>query len=178
MTRTRYKFLPEDTVPYFLTSTTVGWLPLFSDPHIADILVDALKFLISHQRMTLYAYVIMKNHIHLIASAENLSKEMANFKSFTARRCIAFYLDRHMQDLLEQLRSLKLQHKTDRPHQFWQEGSHPQRIKDEVMMSQKVEYIHQNPVQRGYVDEPEDWQYSSARDYGGSAGLIPVVIME
>ena len=32
-------------------------------------------------------------------------------------------------------------------------------------MRQKLDYIHQNPIRRGYVDKPEDWRYSSARNY-------------
>jgi putative transposase len=42
------------------------------------------------------------------------------------------------------------------------------------MMQQKIEYIHQNPVKRGYVDQAEHWRYSSARDYLGGRGLLPV----
>ena len=42
------------------------------------------------------------------------------------------------------------------------------------MMRQKIEYVHQNPVQRGYVDLPEHWRYSSARSYVGQAGLLAV----
>jgi putative transposase len=42
------------------------------------------------------------------------------------------------------------------------------------MMQQKIEYIHQNPVKRGYVDLAEHWRYSSARDYAGSERLLPV----
>jgi putative transposase len=40
------------------------------------------------------------------------------------------------------------------------------------MMEQKIEYIHHNPVRCGYVDEPEHWRYSSARNYAGIPGLI------
>jgi putative transposase len=43
------------------------------------------------------------------------------------------------------------------------------------MMLQKLEYIHYNPVKRGYVDEPTDWRSSSARNYAGRPGLIEVV---
>ena len=58
---------------------------------------------------------------------------------------------------------------------MWQEGSHPEQIKDEEMMGQKLEYVHMNPVKRGYVDEPTHWRYSSARNYAGLAGLFPVM---
>ena len=91
MARTRYKFLKGDCFPYFLTATTVNWLPLFRDPDIANIVIASLAFLQREKRLILYAYVLMENHIHLIASAENLSKETANFKSFTARQSIDHY---------------------------------------------------------------------------------------
>ena len=42
-------------------------------------------------------------------------------------------------------------------------------------MRQKLEYIHNNPVARGYVDETTHWRYSSARNYAGLTGLLPVV---
>jgi putative transposase len=56
----------------------------------------------------------------------------------------------------------------------WQEGSHPQEIYDEKMLIQKIEYIHNNPVDRGYVDDPEHWRYSSAINYAVEEGLIEV----
>jgi hypothetical protein len=65
-------------------------------------------------------------------------------------------------------------HRKDQDYQFWQEGSHPQGIEGEAMLRQKLEYIHQNPVKRGYVDEPEHWRWSSARNYAGREGMIEV----
>jgi len=41
-------------------------------------------------------------------------------------------------------------------------------------MRQKLDYIHYNPVKRGYVDLPEHWRYSSACDYIGQKGLVEV----
>jgi len=42
------------------------------------------------------------------------------------------------------------------------------------MMVQKIEYIHNNPVRRGYVDEPRHWRYSTTRNYTGTGGVIEV----
>ena len=55
---------------------------------------------------------------------------------------------------------------------MWEEGYHPKLIQGEAMM--KIDYIHQNPVKRGYVDEAVHWRYSSARDYDGISGLIEI----
>ncbi len=175
MARSRYKIFDGDAdVPYFLTATIVNWLPLFNAPWVVDILLDSLRFLQESGRLVLYAYVIMKNHLHLIASATDLSKEMGNFKSFTARQIINQYRDQGAEHILDQLARYKRPYKQDRNYQFWQEGSHPQRIQGIRMMRQKVAYIHNNPVRRGWVDEPTHWCYSSARNYADMVSLLDV----
>jgi len=73
------------------------------------------------------------------------------------------------------LQWFKAKHKVEQRYQLWQEGSHPQQILDDEMMEQKLGYMHNNPVERGYVDEPTHWRYSSARNYAGLPGLIDVV---
>jgi REP element-mobilizing transposase RayT len=177
MARSRYRFLPNDLAPYFVTATTVNWLPHFCNPEIAQILLGSLRFLIDQQRLCLHAYVILENHLHLVASAQDLSKEIAKFKSFTARRSIDYYIQRQQSLILDQLVLGKAEHKYDRPYQFWQEGVHPKRIHDQDMLQQKIDYLHQNPVKHGYVDFPEQWRYSSARDYIGVPGLLPVELV-
>ena len=174
MARSRYRFLDQDTCPYFITATTVNWIPLFSNPEITSILLASLRFLIESQRITLFAYVVMENHLHLIAASPALSGEIAKFKSFTARKSIDYYLEYKYGFILDQLAFHKLKHKMDRSYQFWQEGSHPQRMQNAAVMKQKVDYIHANPVRRGYVELPEHWRYSSAGTYAGTEGLLPV----
>ncbi len=174
MARSRYHFLPNDPAPYFLTATIVGWLPLFSNPEITSIILNSLKYMTEHGRLVLYAYVIMENHMHMIVSSDDISKEIADFKSFTARKCIDYYINCRNDFLLQQLDMYKRKHKKDRSYQFWQEGSHPESIFDDVMFQQKVDYAHMNPVRRGYVDDPVHWRYSSARNFAGMEGLLKV----
>ena len=75
-----------------------------------------------------------------------------------------------MQPIVNHYTFYKKAHKNERAYQFWQEGVHPELIQNDAMMRQKIEYIHQNPVERGYVDRPEHWRYSSARNYLGLGG--------
>ncbi len=42
------------------------------------------------------------------------------------------------------------------------------------MMIDRINYIHNNPVKRGYIEDATFWRYSSARDYDGVEGLIDV----
>ena len=174
MTRSRYRF-GENEYPYFLTCTIVGWLPIFTRSETVQLLYDSWRFLQENGRLTIYGYVILENHLHLIASSPAISKEIGDFKSFTARQIVDQLEANNAKTLLKWLRLLKARHKHDREYQVWQEGSHPQQIGDDEMMRQKLEYIHDNPVKRGYVDEPTHWRHSSARNYAGLPGLFPVV---
>jgi hypothetical protein len=79
-----------------------------------------------------------------------------------------------VEKILQQFHFYKKNHKHDREHQVWEEGSHPQLLQNHAMLLQKLEYIHFNPVKRGYVDKPEHWRYSSARNYANLEGLIDV----
>lgn len=47
-------------------------------------------------------------------------------------------------------------------------------IFNETIMHQKLDYIHLNPVKRGYIDQAEHWRYSSARNYAGQTGLTEI----
>jgi REP element-mobilizing transposase RayT len=174
MTRSRYRIF-EREYPYFMTCTVVGWLPVFTRPDAVEILFACWRFLQQRRDFALYGYVILENHLHLIASAPELANAMKSFKMFTARQLIEL-LEKHSAEvLLGQLRALKLKHKQKSDYQVWQEGSHPKQIQNEEMMRQKLEYLHNNPVKRGYVDDPLHWRYSSARSYAGQPGLIEVV---
>jgi putative transposase len=173
MPRSRYR-ISDTHHPHFLTCTVVDWLPIFGSPPIAQIVLDSWRFLQESSRIELYAYVVMENHVHWIAASDDLPKEVGDFKSFTARAIIDWLQEQRAHHILEKLAGQKRAHKTDREYQFWQEGSHPQMIASDAMMRQKVEYIHENPVKRGYVDAPVHWRYSSARDYAGQPGLLRV----
>ncbi|MCK5148761.1 transposase [bacterium] len=173
MARSRYKIF-DNQYPYFVTGTIIQWLPLFSNPEVVQYLFNSLVFMQEHQRLRVYAFVIMENHLHLVVSSHNLSKELGDFKSFTARQIIDYYKRNDSNLILKKLADEKQVFKKDRVYQFWQEGSHPQEIQTKNMMIQKIEYIHNNPVRRGYVEEAVHWRYSSARNYLFGSGLIPV----
>jgi len=173
MSRTRYK-IHDNAYPHFFTCTIVEWLPVFTRQESVQIILDSWSFLQREKRLTLFAYVVLENHIHFIASNDNLAKEIGDFKSYTARRLIELLESANAKTILDQLAFRKAKHKNDRDYQLWQEGSHPQQITSDEMMWQKIEYIHYNPLKRGYVDDPVHWRYSSARNYAGLPGLIEV----
>ena len=50
-------------------------------------------------------------------------------------------------------------------YQFWQQNNQPIEIWSLKVFEQKLNYIHQNPVESGFVIESWEWKYSSARNY-------------
>ena len=173
MGRSRYKIYDQNR-PYFVTCSIVNWMPLFASPAVVQLVVDSLKFLQKEKQLLIYAFVIMENHLHLIASSIQLGKDLAAFKSFTARKIIDHLKAKKATSVLRLLNFYKLKHKKDRDYQVWQEGSHPQLILNEAMMVQKIQYIHNNPVKRGYIDAPEHWRYSSARNYADLPSVLEI----
>jgi REP element-mobilizing transposase RayT len=173
MARSRYVITDPDQ-PHFLTCTVMEWLPVFSRPETVGILLDSWRFLREQHGLRLYGYVVLDTHTHFIAQAERLDICLVNFKSFTAKQIIHHLEKQQAEYLLTRLRFSKRAHKSDREFQFWQEGSHAEMVLSDAMMREKLEYIHANPVKRGYVDEPEQWRYSSARNYAGENGLVEI----
>jgi hypothetical protein len=74
--------------PYFLTNTIVGWLPVFTRPEAVSIIYDSWRHCQRERGFLMLGYVILENHLHLIASTPDLPTVMQNFQSFTARPLI------------------------------------------------------------------------------------------
>ncbi|MDZ7758111.1 REP-associated tyrosine transposase [Rhodohalobacter sp.] len=177
MSRSRYRVYDSD-YPYFITSSIVEGYPVFSNPLAAQVILDALEFIQNKRSTIVYAYVIMENHIHMVIQDDKLPQQIQAFKSWTARAIIDLFSDNGHYLQLHKLKKAKNPSHVDSVHQLWQEGFYPKQIFDDKMMIQKIEYIHNNPVKRGFVDQPEEWRYSSARNYLGMESLVPVTLFE
>ena len=177
--KSRYKILPNDDSLYFLTLNVFLKIPVFTNSSYMDIILENFAFYRENQHFKIFSYLIMDNHIHLIAShPDNLSQVIQNFKSYTAKKLL-YSLKSDKRDWILQLMSAyKPDYKSESTYQFWQEGNHPKQIQDIEMYNQKVEYIHYNPVRRGLVSNEEDWVYSSARNFLGLDSVFQVDELE
>ncbi len=173
MGRSRYT-ITEPEKPHFLTCTVLEWQPVFTRAETVQIVLDCWHHQRQHKGLKLYGYVILENHLHFVAQAEQLTKVVAEFKSYTARKILDYLILHRQRQLLRRFAFAKKAHKPDRSYQFWQEGTHAELIQHDDMMRQKLEYIHHNPVKRGYVSRAEHWRYSSAGNYHLGEGLIDI----
>lgn len=170
--RSRYR-VRELHAAHFITSTIVGWLPVFTTATRCDILVQALAYCREHKGLQIHAWVILDNHFHAILSAPELVPVMRDFKRHTAKRILDQLREENCDWLLYQFERFRAPHKAQSERQIWQEGFHPVAIAGDEMMLQKLEYVHNNPVKRGLVAAPEHWRYSSAHEACG--GVEPVL---
>ncbi len=162
--RSRYKLVDSEGV-YFLTSTIVEWIPALTGKDTLDMMVRSLDYCRRMKGLRLYAYVVMDNHFHMIAEAPDLGGVMQSFKRHTAGEILRTAEESGREWLINQFSHYMDRNKQSSRHQVWQEGYHPQLVQSDGMLRQKAEYIHNNPVRRGWVDAPEHWRYSSARNY-------------
>lgn len=174
-----YIFRNNDGI-YFITCTLVAWVDLFTRIEYKECVVDALLYANVHKGLQIHAYVIMTNHIHLIISTEgshDLSAIIRDFKKFTAKKCLqlvncisesrrVWLMNRFAYEAKRKIRGDK--------HKFWQEGYHAVELNGNLMIDQRLNYIHQNPVRAGIVFEPHHYVYSSAIDYAGGVGRVPI----
>ena len=174
MGKTRYKIY-EPTHPHFVTCTILHWLPIFTRKESVQIVIDCIEFLQGKDNLKVYSYVILENHLHMIVSSDDLFKTMQSFKQFTAKKILEMLKSGNVKTILDQFMFYKKANHTEKTYQVWEEGFQPKLIHNDEMMIQKIQYIHQNPVKRGYVNEAEHWRYSSAGDYANEKGLVDIV---
>mgnify|MGYP003151719482 FL=1 len=58
--------------------------------------------------------------------------------------------------------------------QFWQQHNKPIELWSGKVIKQKIDYIHNNPVEQGFVTNPVDWKYSSARNYADDYSILKI----
>jgi len=116
------------------------------------------------------------------SNEEELSNIMRDMKSFTStslRKTIVENSQESQRDwMLKMMITTGSNNKNNKDFQFWQQHSHPILLHSNNLIDQKLKYIHNNPVKAGVVENPEDYIYSSAKDYAGIKGMIDIELIE
>jgi putative transposase len=156
------------TPAYYLTSVTHDRLPIFRTAKIAQIACDALDEARRSADLLILAFVLMYDHIHLITdNARSISDTLKFTNGIVAHRIINHLKEN---DYAESLLKLRIQMRS-RKHKYALFQHHPNafEIYGEDTMMQKVSYVHMNPVRAGLVENPNDFRFSSARQWNGKA---------
>ena len=167
---------------HFLTFAVVEWVDAFTRKEYKDILLDSIRHCQNEKGLLLHAWCLMSNHVHLVVSAKenNTSDILRDFKKYTSKRIIAA-IDGNQHEsrrdwMLKIFREQGGKNSRNTYYQFWRQDNHPKELYSSGFTVQKLNYIHNNPVEAGLVDKPEEYVYSSARDYyhGKKIGLLVV----
>jgi REP element-mobilizing transposase RayT len=159
----------DEPVAYFCTVTVLEWLPIFIDRRYCDPIFDSLRHCRAHKGLQVNAYVLMPNHLHMIAgTAGELHPIIRDFKRFTSRTIHERLEADGRTTLLQWLSQATEPARRGRGELgLWRPGFHPQGIHTQHVFRQKLRYMHDNPVRKGLVTSPTDWRCSSARIEAG-----------
>lgn len=163
----RYRTFATPGEYYFCTDTIVSWQYVFTSVPYFNIIIDSLKYCQLEKGLRVHGYVIMPNHTHAILSARNndLADVVRDYKRFTARKLLENLEQENRYQILDRFSQTAKNAGKGNDHKVWLAGSYPFPITSRSVFYQKLNYIHYNPVKKGFVDKPEYWLYSSARNY-------------
>jgi putative transposase len=170
---------------HFVTFSVVEWIDVFTRKLYRDIVLDSLRYCQENKFLLLHSWCIMSNHLHLIASSGNsdLSGILRDFKKFTSKNLVSAIAANPKESRKEwMLRLFREQgeiNSRNKDYQFWQQDNHPEELYSPAFIFQKLNYIHNNPVEAGIVDNAWEYRYSSARDYYHTkkCGLLDLVFL-
>ena len=178
---TGYKIYDQGAL-YYLTFQIVNWIDLFTRKVYKDIVIDSLKFCQKNKGLEIYAYVIMSNHMHLLIRSEKeiRSDTIRDFKSYTAKeflKVIDSVEESRKEWMLILFEFSAKKHKRNSKYQIWTHENHAELIYSNKFIDQKINYIHENPVRAGIVENEEDYVYSSAGVLAGKKGVLEVEVI-
>ena len=161
------KVYPEYT--YFFTLRVAAWTDVFIRQEYREIITESLQFSIQNKGLRIYAFCLMTNHLHMIASGENrqnIAKLVREFKSFTGKQLLNTIETNPSESrrawLTERFRFFARTLAQDTSRQFWDRNSYPVAVESDWFFEQKRHYIEENPVRAGFVLRAKDWAHSSA----------------
>ena len=166
---------------YFITFAVVDWVDVFTRKEYRDIVVDSLRYCQKEKGLLVHGWCLMSNHLHLVISAknDNVSDILRDFKKFTSKEIIKAISENPKESRKEWMQKIFAEHGLNNSrntyNQFWRQDNQPKELFSEKFTWNKMNYIHNNPVEAGLVDNAEDYLYSSSRDYTGKGkGLIEI----
>ena len=151
---------------YFYTGTIQNWQPVFYDfPQTIDIVLKGMEYIVTNEDVKIYAFVIMKDHIHIVWEFGNslLIDDILNrFRRYTGKAIMEFIRNID-EEYLNHFKSERL----DRVHKIWKINPSNFHLINEAIVIQKIGYINDNPTKGDYevVDCSENYLHSSAKAY-------------
>ena len=142
--------------------------------------MNSLDYCRKNKGMEIYAWCLMPSHVHLVFKAKeaNPSDLIRDLKTYSSKKLQQLIEDNPQESkkewMLWMMEKAADKSTNVKSRQFWQHHNKPIELWTAEVIQQKVDYIHNNPVESGFVNEPHHWKYSSALDYSGGKGLLEI----
>jgi putative transposase len=166
-----YKIRDKNSL-YFITFAVVDWIDIFTRFEYCEVLINSLNYCRDRKGLELYCWSLMTNHFHMICSAKegyDLSNILRDFKKHTSyeitRKIEGSNHESRRNWILEKLREHGSANSNNKVYQLWRNDNHPIELSTNEMIEQRMDYIHNNPVEARIVERAEDYLLSSAGDY-------------
>jgi REP element-mobilizing transposase RayT len=178
----KYKIRDIDKT-YFVTLIVVGWIDIFTRKNHKFLLVDSLKYCQENKGLVIFGWCLMPSHLHMICRTEGkytLSEVLRDLKKYTSKAIVA-QIEEDPESRREWM--LELFAKAGEPlkrikdYKFWQDGNQAKEIYGNGFLEQKLDYIHNNPVEEMIVCKPEEYLFSSARNYTELDSLLEICLI-
>ena len=178
-----YKFHNPEGL-YFVSFAVVGWLDVFTRNEYKDILLQSLSYCQKVKGMEIIAWCVMTNHVHLVfrsVKGQHPSLLLGDIKRFTSKAVVKAIQENPRESrrefLLEQFKKAAAKSSNVKEYQFWRHDNKPIELWSNRVIWEKINYVHNNPVEAGLVYRAQDYVYSSASDYSGEKGLLDGIVV-
>jgi putative transposase len=179
----KYKITDQSKL-YFVSFATVHWIDIFIRNEYKSILLESLRYCQQNKGLEIYGWCFMTNHVHLIVgtNGEEIQFILRDFKSFTSRMLRKAITENPQESRKEwivwMMEREGRKNSNNNDWQLWQQNNKPIELYTYKVMKQKLDYIHQNPVEAGFVFNAGEWLYSSATDYAGHKGYLDIFLID
>lgn len=173
-------FITDQNAVYFLTFTVTDWIDVFSRKEYRFEIINSLNYCIEYKGLTVFAWCLMSNHLHLVCKANEgfrISDIIRDFKKFTAKtivKLIGEIPESRKEWLLYRFEFAGKFDNRIKKYKFWQDTNHAVLLDNTELINQRINYTLENPVRALIVAEPHEYLFSSARDYAGEKGFVKV----
>jgi len=178
-----YKFRNPDGV-YFVSFAVVDWIDVFTRNEYKNIFLESIEYCQKNKGLEVFAWCVMTNHVHLVFRVVGDGKPelvLGDIKRFSSRKLIEAIQNNPKESrkewLLTKFKEAGLQSSNVKGYQFWRHDNKPIELWSNKVIDEKISYTHNNPVDAGLVFKPEDYLYSSARDYAGEKGYLENIVV-
>lgn len=178
----KYKLFNGDEA-YFVTFTIVEWIKVLENDEFKNLIIESIHYCQENKGLIVYGYCIMPNHVHMIIQAvvsNTVSDILRDLKKFTSKAIVKKLEDEKPEgymSILKHFFEAGKALKRIKEYKVWQDGNMPKLIYKNKFLYEKLNYIHNNPVESGLCSFPWEYKYSSAVNYAGNEGVIHVELV-